>query len=951
MVTRTAYDSLGRATDVTVDAVAGAGTSGTATNLLTHTTYDNLGDKLSVTDPKGVKTSYTYDRIGDPVSTIQGDDGGTWSSSAPDHDVKSTFAYDALGELIGYCPARNMVSGLTCTVTTTSDANAWHYGFDAAGHQVSVTAPVASGLSPANRLDVTSTTYDAGGRVTQVCSYPTSASSCSGADRYTTTGYDAQGRPTLVQTYSGAPGSGTLRLKWTTTYQGDGYPTSVAFDGTGSSPSESTDTLTYTPDSLDRTTAIKRGGTALTSYVYNPDDTASSRTDTSTFVTNLGYDWAGRPTSVSSSSIDSGAAATFAYRNDGLLDSRAWSGTNATAAASYDAAKRPTQLAISGSGVASATVSQTYDRNGNVATEGRSFAGISGAPGTGTATFANDQLNRVTADAISGGNSYAYAYDPDGNRTSVTINAGTPTVSTYDATDQLLTQGPSGGTLLSFNYDPYGNMTTSAETFNSGTTVYTYDYGDRLTKVTPPAGLSGADTYTLDALGRIGSETVGATTTTLSYVGTSKTVSRLATGATNVDSLIGSDGARLATVSGSAFGWLLPDLHGDIAGASSSTLATITDALRYDAFGTLAASTTSSLPTPWRYQGELLVNPAGASDLYADGARFYAPGLGVFTQLDTSQGGALDPLSMNRFLYAAADPETLIDPSGHRYCTTQNADNCDAYRPGTTATQQQAIADSYAKKQAKKVAVSPALARPVGISSLWPQAEPLHCYQTKCSSLVDKFADMFPGTDPNQLALSFMYGAASGFAIAFICGITAGVGCLVLGAISLSGLAAASATGHGPKTAYDWAALAGGFVGGAAGGGLADAPIVDDPAIGSAFGRLPQDVAIDNKITPGNLGTIGRTASQNADQNAVIQAHIVDLINEGAEDIRMNQQQVNAAGARVGINRPDLQYTLNGVRYYEEYETSGMDAALDHMPRIVANDSTGVFLANPGYVP
>ncbi|HEY8816717.1 MAG TPA: RHS repeat-associated core domain-containing protein, partial [Candidatus Dormibacteraeota bacterium] len=368
------------------------------------------------------------------------------------------------------------------------------------------------------------------------------------------------------------------------------------------------------------------------------------------------------------------------YRNDGLLDTRAWAGTNASAAVTYDAAKRPTQLAITGSGVAGATVTQTYDRNGNVATDGRSFAGISGASGTGTATFTNDQLNRVTADAISGGNSYAYAYDPDGNRTSVTINAGTPTVSTYDATDQLLTEGPQGGTLTSFNYDPYGNMTTSAETFNSGTTIYTYDYGDRLTKVAPPVGLSGSNTYTLDALGRIGSETVGATTTTLSYVGTSKTVSRLASGTTNVDSLIGSDGSRLATaVIGTSFGWLLPDLHGDIAGASSSSLATITDALRYDAFGTIAASTTSALPTPWRYQGQLLVNPSGASDLYVDGARFYSPGLGAFTQLDSAQGMALSPLTLNRFLYAAADPETLIDPSGHTVILVD-----DAY--GTTIT-------------------------------------------------------------------------------------------------------------------------------------------------------------------------------------------------------------------------------------------------------------------------
>jgi hypothetical protein len=170
-----------------------------------------------------------------------------------------------------------------------------------------------------------------------------------------------------------------LRLKWTTTYQGDGFATGVAFDGTGSSPSEGTDALTYVPDSLDRTTAIKRGSAVLTSYVYNPDDTPSSRTDTSGYVTNLGYDWAGRPASVASTYIDGGAAATFAYRNDGLLDTRAWSGTAASAAVTYDAAKRPTSLAVSGSGVAGATISQTYDRNGNVATEGRSFAGISGA--------------------------------------------------------------------------------------------------------------------------------------------------------------------------------------------------------------------------------------------------------------------------------------------------------------------------------------------------------------------------------------------------------------------------------------------------------------------------------------------------------------------------------------------------------------------------------------------
>ncbi len=61
----------------------------------------------------------------------------------------------------------------------------------------------------------------------------------------------------------------------------------------------------------------------------------------------------------------------------------------------------------------------------------------------------------------------------------------------------------------------------------------------------------------------------------------------------------------------------------------------------------------------------------------------------------------------------------------------------------------------------------------------------------------------------------------------------------------------------------------------------------------------------------------------------------------GAEDIRLNQQQVNAEGVRVGINRPDLQYTLNNQRYYEEYETSASMRGPAHIERILANDQLG----------
>jgi RHS repeat-associated protein len=82
----------------------------------------------------------------------------------------------------------------------------------------------------------------------------------------------------------------------------------------------------------------------------------------------------------------------------------------------------------------------------------------------------------------------------------------------------------------------------------------------------------------------------------------------------------------------------------------------------------LLASVTSATPSPWRYQGKLIENSGpGTSELYDFGFRSYAPGLAAFTSLDDLTGSAQNPLSLNRFLYAAANPETLVDPDGHCY--------------------------------------------------------------------------------------------------------------------------------------------------------------------------------------------------------------------------------------------------------------------------------------------
>jgi RHS repeat-associated protein len=669
LVTLTAYDSLGRATDVTVNDIAGAGTGATDMNLVTHSDYDNLGRLVDKIGPMSLKTSYVYDRLGDITSTIENDTGSSWSSSFPDRNVLSTYAYDALGELTGTCTARNLENGLTCNPSTGTDVKAWKDAYDAAGHLVSETPPTET--SSITQLGRTLWTYGAGGRLTETCDVTITTSACSSSTRYQDTTYDKLGRPTIVKAYTGAAGSGTLRLQTTTTYLGDGFRSKSAFDGSGSSPSEGTDTIDFTEDALGRVATMKRGATTLSAYTYFADGTPKTRTDESGIITTFTEDWAGRPTSTSAASIASIAPAQT-YRLDGLLDGRTWSTTNAVATLAYDGAKRPTSLGVAGTGIASVSLTQAYDRAGDVTSEGRTLAGISGNAGTGSQSFTYDGLRRV-ASATLGGTTTLYGYDGDGNRTTVVVGATTTTY-TYDTTDELVSV--SGGITGSFAFDAYGNMTANAETSTAGATSYAYDTADRLLTIGPPGTVAKTAGFTYDALGRPLTRNVAttpnATVDTYSYAGTGKVVSRISTKvgtgtAVPLDGLVGADGSRLATNqnSGAAFGWDLPDLHGSVAAITSSSLGTITDAVRYDAFGQVAASVTSGLPTPWRYQGRLLVDPAGATDLYDAGARFYAPGLGTFTQEDTVTGSAQDPLSMNRFLYAEANPTTLVDPDGH----------------------------------------------------------------------------------------------------------------------------------------------------------------------------------------------------------------------------------------------------------------------------------------------
>jgi RHS repeat-associated protein len=350
------------------------------------------------------------------------------------------------------------------------------------------------------------------------------------------------------------------------------------------------------------------------------------------------------------------------YRLDGLLSSQSFP-SSITETVGYDGAKRPVSISLGAAG----SISQAFDRAGNVTSDGRSLTGIAGDAGSGTQTFGYDGLSRLLSSSGVTSAAGTYEFDLDGNRVK-RVEGGITTTFAYDRTDQVVTQ-TIGAVTSTFAHDRYGNLTTSYDK-NSAATSYTRDASGRLTGITPPAG--GAITFALD---RHTTRSVGGVLAdTYAYLDATETAWQSGTGPTSA--LLDVDGSRLAVKTGGTVSWLVFDLHGSVA-ALANTSGTLTDAYRFNGWGEQVASAGSAV-NPWRYRGLLNIGPDSTTGALLDmAARDYSPHLGTFTQQDSYQGSAANPASMNRFLYAHANPATLIDPDGHRPLGTCDP-NCDS---------------------------------------------------------------------------------------------------------------------------------------------------------------------------------------------------------------------------------------------------------------------------------
>lgn len=120
--------------------------------------------------------------------------------------------------------------------------------------------------------------------------------------------------------------------------------------------------------------------------------------------------------------------------------------------------------------------------------------------------------------------------------------------------------------------------------------------------------------------------------------------------------------------------------------------------------------------------------------------------------------------------------------------------------------------------------------------------------------------------------------------------------------------------------------------------GLVQALTGQNPTPPVAAGpRLPQDVAVSPKVPA--LRETNRPIGLSRSQNAQLQVDVQYLKDLGAENIRVNQQQLKLEGRpRVGLNRPDLQFDYQGRRYLVEYDTPASDRGPVHQARLTSND-------------
>jgi RHS repeat-associated protein len=287
-------------------------------------------------------------------------------------------------------------------------------------------------------------------------------------------------------------------------------------------------------------------------------------------------------------------------------------------------------------------------------------------------------------------NQAAYAYNPVGNRTSLTDRRGAQAFG-YDTLDRLTSAShPLLGTPQAFAYDAVGNRTTGGSVVNAGNQLtadanygYQYDDNGNLTRKTLLA-TGNYTQYTYDPENRLtkveefaAGNPTPAFTSTYRYDGLGRRIEKVANGQTKryiydgEDILLEYDGSNVlqarythgpgidepiaVTKGGSTF-FYHQDGLGTVTDLTDSAGATA-KSYSYDAYGTIVDQT-GALDQPYSYTGREFDSETG---LYYYRARYYNATTGRFLERDPLMFGGGDA---NFYRYVLNNPINRNDALG-----------------------------------------------------------------------------------------------------------------------------------------------------------------------------------------------------------------------------------------------------------------------------------------------
>ncbi|MEI8413113.1 MULTISPECIES: LamG-like jellyroll fold domain-containing protein [unclassified Kribbella] len=531
-IVKTAFDKLGRTTEVTAPSYTPPG--GTAITPKASFSYDAVGNLLAQIDERGNATRFTYDHLNrqvqvDAPGKTNDERAVTKVTYTPNGDVESTtdplgavkkFTYDDLDRVVTSTDVeRKPTAGNFVTRLTYDDMD----------NIVKAQAP--SGATATN-------TYDTLGQLTQ-------SSDPNGV--LTKLGYDYAGRQ--VRSTDGMGRSSIA------TYDKAGQLVASKMLNT-SNTALGTTVLGYDVDG-NLTSSTPASGNRATTYTYDALGRLKTQVDpvnaTDSITIGYGYDAAGNRTRYTDGR---GNTSVYTINTLGLPEKVIEPSTTAhpavadrTWTATYDASGNPVSL-LSPGGVQR---TRTFDAAGRLAKE----EGTGAEASTATRDLTYDLVGRpATTSSLDGVNTYTYndrgmllradgpsgtsthGYDADGQLTQRIDAAGTadftytngrpatvtdPVTRTlqtlgYNTAGQLSTIDYGSGRIRTIGYDAYGRM--NSDVLKAGTTsvssiTYGYDADNNITsKNTTGVAGAGNNTYAYDQLGRLTSWTKGTTTTT-----------------------------------------------------------------------------------------------------------------------------------------------------------------------------------------------------------------------------------------------------------------------------------------------------------------------------------------------------------------------------------------------------------------------------------------------------